>query len=271
MKCTLFDFYTFIYRLEQRVKMPKRAAPATPAKPRKRGRQAKNKGDGEDAEHDEEIAHQMRRRQIIDAKDDEEEWIRELEQEEGGRFLDDIYIPPKITRTEHPFTGERLVIEKITCVNFKSYAGIKEMGPFHKSFSAIIGPNGNGKSNIIDAMLFVFGYRAAKIRCKKVSTLIHTSEMLQNIKSCAVTVHFVRIIDDGDKEKEGTDDYVIVPGTRITVSRKAYANNSSVYSLNNSTVKFQEIAKFLKSNGVDLTHNRFLILQGEVEQIAQVG
>jgi structural maintenance of chromosome 4 len=111
-------------------------------------------------------------------------------------------MPPKITRAKHPHTGERMVIEKIVCENFKSCGGLKEMGVFHKSFSAIIGPNGNGKSNIIDAMLFVFGYRASKIRCKKVATLIHNSELLPNLKSCAVTVHFLKILDEGEKDQD---------------------------------------------------------------------
>jgi structural maintenance of chromosome 4 len=185
--------------------MPKRPANFNTSNARKRGRPGKKKADGEgdaDNEHDEDLMHQMRRRAIIDAKDDEEEWVRELEREEGGHLLEDIYIPPKITRTEHPHTGERMVIEKIVCENFKSYGGLKEMGVFHKSFSAIIGPNGNGKSNIIDAMLFVFGYRASKIRCKKVATLIHNSELLPNLKSCAVTVHFLKILDEGEKDQD---------------------------------------------------------------------
>jgi DNA repair ATPase RecN len=63
--------------------------------------------------------------------------------------------------------------------NFKSYAGVKEIGPFHKCFSAVVGPNGSGKSNVIDAMLFVFGKRAKKLRLNKVSELIHQSDAVR--------------------------------------------------------------------------------------------
>ena len=52
--------------------------------------------------------------------------------------------------------------------NFKSYAGVREIGPFHKCFTSIVGPNGSGKSNNIDAMLFVFGKKAKKLRLNKV-------------------------------------------------------------------------------------------------------
>jgi structural maintenance of chromosome 4 len=64
-------------------------------------------------------------------------------------------------------------------------------------FSAIVGPNGSGKSNMIDSMLFVFGYRAQKIRSKKISVLIHSSEKHPNLTSCTVAVHFQKIIDTG--------------------------------------------------------------------------
>ena len=62
----------------------------------------------------------------------------------------------------------RLTILKIVMENFKSYGGVKEIGPFHKCFSSVVGPNGSGKSNVIDAMLFVFGKRASKMRLNKV-------------------------------------------------------------------------------------------------------
>ena len=63
----------------------------------------------------------------------------------------------------------RLMILKMQVENFKSYGGVKEIGPFHKCFSSVVGPNGSGKSNVIDAMLFVFGKKSSKLRLNKVS------------------------------------------------------------------------------------------------------
>lgn len=68
-----------------------------------------------------------------------------------------------------PASRPRLMILKMIIENFKSYGGVKEIGPFHKSFSSVVGPNGSGKSNVIDAMLFVFGKKASQMRFKKVS------------------------------------------------------------------------------------------------------
>ena len=70
-----------------------------------------------------------------------------------------------------PANPQRLMITKMVLENFKSYAGVREIGPFHKCFSSVVGPNGSGKSNVIDAMLFVFGKKASKLRLNNVRRL----------------------------------------------------------------------------------------------------
>lgn len=104
-------------------------------------------------------------------------------------------------------------------------------------------------------MLFVFGYRSTKIRCKKLSVLLHNSSKHTNVCSCRVAVHFVQIIDKAD----GT--YDIVPNTDFYIARTAFKDNSSFYTIGEKRVHFKEVAKLLKSHNVDLDHNRFLILQ----------
>uniref|UniRef100_A0A8C7Y182 Structural maintenance of chromosomes protein 4 n=1 Tax=Oryzias sinensis TaxID=183150 RepID=A0A8C7Y182_9TELE len=158
----------------------------------------------------------------------------------------------------------RLMITHLVNRNFKSYAGEQILGPFHKRFSCIIGPNGSGKSNVIDSMLFVFGYRAQKIRSKKLSVLIHSSDKHKDVQSCTVEVHFQKIID-----KEG-DDYEVIPNSKFYVSRTANKDGSSAYHINGKKATFKEVGALLRSHGIDLDHNRFLILQGEVEQIAMM-
>ncbi|KAL2586206.1 hypothetical protein AAZV13_13G041200 [Glycine max] len=156
----------------------------------------------------------------------------------------------------------RLFIKEMVMRNFKSYAGEQRVGPFHKSFSAVVGPNGSGKSNVIDAMLFVFGKRAKQMRLNKVSELIHNSTNHQNLDSAGVSVHFQEIVDSDD----GT--YEAVAGSDFVITRVAFRDNSSKYYINDRTSNFTEVTKKLKGKGVDLDNNRFLILQGEVEQIS---
>uniref|UniRef100_A0A665U691 Structural maintenance of chromosomes protein n=1 Tax=Echeneis naucrates TaxID=173247 RepID=A0A665U691_ECHNA len=178
-------------------------------------------------------------------------------------ILGSIPPPPPPAMTNEP-GAPRLMITHLVNRNFKSYAGEQILGPFHKRFSCIIGPNGSGKSNVIDSMLFVFGYRAQKIRSKKLSVLIHSSDKHKDVQSCTVEVHFQKIID-----KEG-DDYEVIPNSKFYVSRTANKDNSSAYHINGKKATFREVGALLRSHGIDLDHNRFLILQGEVEQIAMM-
>ncbi|KAG2492144.1 hypothetical protein HYH03_009635 [Edaphochlamys debaryana] len=160
--------------------------------------------------------------------------------------------------------NQRLMIREMVLENFKSYAGQQRVGPFHKSFSAVVGPNGSGKSNVIDAMLFVFGRRAKQLRFNKVSELIHNSQNHTNLEYAKVTVHFQEIID-----QEG-DAYTVVPGSEFSVARTAQRNNESHYYVNNRKVSTKDVTDLLKGKGIDLDNNRFLILQGEVEQISMM-
>ncbi|KAI8101201.1 hypothetical protein M9435_001309 [Picochlorum sp. BPE23] len=160
----------------------------------------------------------------------------------------------------------RLVIREMVLENFKSYAGAQKVGPFHKSFSSVVGPNGSGKSNVIDAMLFVFGKRAKQLRLNKVSELIHNSTNHRNLEMARVSVYFHEIIDTSDDEFG----YEVVPNSEFVVSRTAHRSNKSDYYINDRKSNFKEVTELLKGKGIDLDNNRFLILQGEVEQISMM-
>ena len=159
---------------------------------------------------------------------------------------------------------DRLVIIRLELYNFKSYANEIVIGPFDKKFSAVVGPNGSGKSNVIDALQFVFGRRASKLRLKKVSQLIHNSTEHPDCQKARVTVTFARIIDT-DESDTG---YRIVEGSQFTVAREAHKNNTSKYLLNSEPITAGKVTDLLRHHGIDLDNDRFLILQGEVEQIS---
>ncbi|XP_053455193.1 structural maintenance of chromosomes protein 4 isoform X2 [Nycticebus coucang] len=73
----------------------------------------------------------------------------------------------------------------------------------------------------------------------------------------------------GPFHKEG-DDYEVIPNSNFYVSRTAYRDNTSVYHISGKKTTFKDVGNLLRSHGIDLDHNRFLILQGEVEQIAMM-
>ena len=57
------------------------------------------------------------------------------------------------------------------------------------------------------------------------------------------------------------DSFEVVPGSQFVVSRTAHRDNSSHYQLNGKKVPFKDVATLLRGSGIDLDHNRFLILQ----------
>jgi len=57
------------------------------------------------------------------------------------------------------------------------------------------------------------------------------------------------------------DDYEVIPNSKFYVSRTANKDNSSSYYINGNKAKFKEVGALLRSHGIDLDHNRFLILQ----------
>ncbi|THH32819.1 hypothetical protein EUX98_g1311 [Antrodiella citrinella] len=197
----------------------------------------------EDAEEEEEDAENVDEMVREDAMEDDSP----AAEEEEMSLLDSV---PRPSQAQAPAEEEsqgpkpRLVIHKMSLINFKSYAGRQDIGPFHKSFSAIVGPNGSGKSNTIDALLFVFGYRASKMRQGKLSELIHNSARHPDLEECSVEIHFRDIVD-----LPGPDAFEIVPDSGLIVTRTAYKNNSSRYTINGRQSTYKE---------------------GEVESIAQM-
>ena len=126
---------------------------------------------------------------------------------------------------------------------------------------SIIGPNGSGKSNLMESLLFIFGHRASRMRLKQLKELIHNSANHYNIPKATVRVTFHEI----EEKKDGTERVI----DRVTISRNVYAESShSNYEFNGMAASREDIVSFLKSKGMDMNNNRFLILQGEVEQIS---
>lgn len=256
--------------------------------PRKSSQQSSPQDDVEmtDATMDENAATPKAVKRPMTPSEDEDASMVSVQQRTPGPDATQIAvkkIDPSLTKLERPMdivvkrramgvpasqepveAKPRMTITWLTLTNFKSYAGEQRVGPFHASFSSVVGPNGSGKSNVIDSLLFVFGFRASKMRQGKISALIHNSAQYPDLDYCEVEVHFQMVMDLPGGGSE------VVPDSQLVVSRRAFKNNSSKYYINGRTSDFTTVTTLLKGKGIDLDHKRFLILQGEVESIAQM-
>ncbi|CAL6019611.1 SMC4-like_protein [Hexamita inflata] len=143
-----------------------------------------------------------------------------------------------------------LRISAIHLENFKSWYGKNTIKFDKQKFTAIVGSNGSGKSNIIDAILFVCGWQAKQLRSTKAIDLIHVSER---------TPEFAQVTLDFQNQDYG-----------FSVSRSVTKLGVITNYLNGQRVSQEEVQSILIQNGLDVYHTRFLILQGEVESISQM-
>jgi len=86
-----------------------------------------------------------------------------------------------------------------------------------------------------------------------------------------VEIHFCEI-DDADPvtASDETDAYNPIPGSEFVLARTVRLDNTSFYTLNGKRQTFEDIEVFMKTKGIDINNNRFLILQGEVEAISMM-
>jgi structural maintenance of chromosome 4 len=113
-------------------------------------------------------------------------------------------------------------------------------------------------------MLFIFGFNASWMRLNKLNQLIHNSSTSTGNNKAAVEVHFKKLLELPNGE------LVEVPGFELWIRRTVNSSSVSKYYLQGHESTQAEVKDKLKAEGIDLGNNRFLILQGEVEQISQM-
>jgi len=153
----------------------------------------------------------------------------------------------------------RTKINRITMQGFKSF-NKKVSVPFMEGFNIVCGPNGVGKSNIIDAVCFVLGRTSAKsMRAGRLHELIfHGGKNKGAAKQAVVTMY----LDNTEKAFDYDDD-------EISVTRKVNKKGVSVYKMNGRTTTRQRILETLASARIYPDgHN--IVLQGDIMHIIEM-
>lgn len=154
-------------------------------------------------------------------------------------------------------------INKVSCKGFKSFQRQTSI-PFYDGLTAIVGENGNGKSNIIDAVSFVFGRRSSKLRAEKLEQLIFNGGDSRSAADYAhVTVYLDNssgIFDEFLEEDEEADE--------VTVGRKVTRAGSSMYKFQGTNCKRQKIDRIMRKANIDPEGYHF-VRQGRVTEIVE--
>ncbi len=131
-------------------------------------------------------------------------------------------------------------LTKLELQGFKSFADLTEFS-FEPGVTAIVGPNGCGKSNVSDAVRWVLGeQRARALRGAKMEEVIFQgSSARRPVNIAEVSLHFEN--DDG-----GLD----VPFREVVVTRRLSRSGESEYFLNRSACRLRDIHDMMRGTGL---------------------
>jgi chromosome segregation protein len=131
-------------------------------------------------------------------------------------------------------------LESITLNGFKSFGERTEI-KVRPGITAVVGPNGCGKSNISDAVRWALGEQSAKsLRGQRMEDLIfHGSASRRAVGLSEVELIF------------SNDGAVSVPWSEIAVARRLYKTGESEYLLNKSATRLRDILDLFAGTGAN--------------------
>jgi len=151
-------------------------------------------------------------------------------------------------------------IEKIELIGFKSFAD-KTTFALHPGITCIVGPNGCGKSNIVDAFRWVLGEQSAKsLRGEKMEEVIFNGSVTKKPKGMAeVTMVVSGLNGAGSNNGQGQSD-------QVTVTRRLYRSGESEYMINKNTCRLKDIKDVFLDTGLDFK-SYSILEQGRIGEI----
>jgi chromosome segregation protein len=133
-----------------------------------------------------------------------------------------------------------MYISELELQGFKSFA-YKTNVSFDKGITAIVGPNGCGKSNIVDAMRWVLGeQRPTLLRSSSMANVIFNGTAKKNALGMAeVALTFVN--NKGLLPTEYNE---------VTIGRRLYRSGESEYLINGTTCRLKDITELFMDTGM---------------------
>ncbi len=149
-------------------------------------------------------------------------------------------------------------LKKIVLHGFKSFADRTEF-EFGEGITGIVGPNGCGKSNILDAVRWVLGEQSARsLRGGKMADVIFAGS---RSRKPAPFAEVVLTFDNRTRVLHSEHD-------EVTVGRVLYAGGASEYRLNGSVCRLKDVRDLLLDTGIGVDAYS-VIEQGRVDRLLQ--
>lgn len=149
-----------------------------------------------------------------------------------------------------------MIFKKIEMVGFKSFAD-RTVIEFNDNFTAIVGPNGCGKSNVSDAIRWVLGEQSPKsLRGDSMQDVIFNgTEKRKSLSYCEVTLTF-----------DNTNRFFDFDYDELAITRKLYRSGESEYLINRNTCHLRDIINLLYNSGLG-KNGYSVVSQGKVTEL----
>jgi chromosome segregation ATPase len=140
-------------------------------------------------------------------------------------------------------------LNKIEIKGFKSF-GDKTIINFNKGVTGIVGPNGCGKSNIVDAIRWVLGeQKTSLLRSDKMENVIFNgSKSRKKLQLAEVSISF-----------DNTKNLIPTEYATVTVTRKYFRSGDSEYLLNDVKCRLKDITNLFLDTGI--SSNNYAIIE----------
>jgi len=171
-----------------------------------------------------------------------------------------------------------LKLKKLELVGFKSFCDRQEL-PFNGGgVSAVVGPNGCGKSNISDSISWVLGERSAKsLRGSRMQDVIFNGSQVRKPSGMAsVSLTLIdpeaylkpkpSLVTNGSTGTNGTTGAGHSRPAEFTVTRKLFRSGESQYLINGKLCRLRDIQDIFRGTGLGPEHYA-IIEQGRIGQI----
>ncbi len=147
-------------------------------------------------------------------------------------------------------------LKSLELKGFKSFAD-KTLVLFDEAITGIVGPNGCGKSNIVDSIRWVIGeQKISHLRSENLESLVFNGSKTRSASGLAeVSLTF-----------ENTKNLLPTEFSTITITRKFYKNGESEYRLNDVQCRLKDIQNLFMDTGVS-TDSYAIIELGMVDDL----
>ena len=149
-----------------------------------------------------------------------------------------------------------MYLKRIELEGFKSFAD-RTVIPVERGLTGIVGPNGCGKSNVVDALMWVMGERSAKsLRADSMDDVIFKGAEGRASAPYAM-VEIILGDDDGD---------VAETGGEVAVGRRLFRTGEAEFLLNGRKVRRKDVHDLLLDSGLGV-RGYMVLAQGKIDAV----